>query len=250
MSKEMRKKELGEELDRRAFLGKLARLGFVLSAGALPLFDATVARGAAPQLLAEGEGEDYALLVREVIGKLGGMTAFVPKGSTVVVKPNIGWDRTPEEGANTNPLVVRELVLLALEAGAAKVMVFDRSCNDPRRSYKKSGIADAVEALGSSRAKVSFVDDVRFETVEIKGGEELKRWPLYRPALEADVLINVPILKHHGLSGVTIGMKNLMGLMGGNRGKIHRSIADSLVDLKSRHPLYPHRGGRHTHSHR
>jgi uncharacterized protein (DUF362 family) len=220
------------ELERREFLRKLVQAGFVVGMGGVPFFDATRAFAApTPRPLAQVEGGDPALLVREALGKLGGMGAFVKKGDDVVVKPNIGWDRVPEEAANTNPEVVRELVRLALEAGAARVRVFDRTCNDMRRCYKRSGIADAVESLGDSRAEVPFVDDLRYEKVVIKGATAMPEWPLYRPALEADVLINAPVLKHHGLSGITVGMKNLMGVMGGNRGRIHKKLDESLVDL-------------------
>ncbi len=220
-----------ESMERRKFLKKLAQLGFIVGAGQVPVFDATLARAAAPAMLAEAEGPDPAALVHEAVGKLGGMGAFVKDGMEVVVKPNIGWDRTPDEGANTHPLIVRELVKMAIEAGAVRVRVFDRTCNDARRCYENSGIAEAVKGLDSSKAEVSHVDDLRYETVEIKGGVAMTSWPLYRPALEADALINVPVLKHHGLSGMTAGMKNLMGIMGGRRGTIHRQLGDSLVDL-------------------
>ena len=50
---------------------------------------------------------DTVKLVRDTVNALGGMEQFVAKGQTVVVKPNIGWDRKPELAANTNPEVVR-----------------------------------------------------------------------------------------------------------------------------------------------
>ncbi|PLX43123.1 MAG: cytoplasmic protein [Deltaproteobacteria bacterium] len=220
-------------MKRRDFLKKLARTGFVVStAGALPLFDLSKASAAPkPYPLAVAADGSPAELAREAVGKLGGITNFVKSGDVVVVKPNIGWDRTPEEGANTHPDVVRELVLMALEAGAKEVRVFDRTCNDPRRCYKRSGIEDAVNSIEDSRAKITHVDELRYEVVEIKDGVSLTKWPLYRPALEADVLINAPVVKHHGMSEVTIGMKNLMGIMGGNRGRLHRDLTNGLVDL-------------------
>jgi uncharacterized protein (DUF362 family) len=184
-----------------------------------------------PRPLAEARGTDAAALVREAVGKLGGMGRFVKAGQTVVVKPNIGWDRTPEEGANTHPAVVAEVCRLALEAGAKRVRVFDRSCNDERRSYERSGIRAAVAALKDGRAQAEFVDEERFEVVALQHAAKLTKWPLYRPALEADVFINVPVVKHHGLSTLTAGLKNLMGIMGGNRGRIHQGIEDNLADL-------------------
>ena len=216
---------------RRRFLAQLSRFGLLtLIPFSLPIGRRTAHAAPAPQPLATAAGTDPAALVREVLGKLGGMRQFVSAGDRVVVKPNIGWDRTPEEAANTHPEVVAELCRQALDAGAGEVRVFDRTCNDARRTYQRSGINDALASFGS-RVRLEHVNDNRFEVTEIPGAEKLTRWPLYRPALEADVLINVPVLKHHGLSEVTIGMKNLMGLMGGNRGRIHQGIDDNLVDL-------------------
>ncbi|MBI5017014.1 MAG: DUF362 domain-containing protein [Deltaproteobacteria bacterium] len=221
-------------LDRRRFLLRLARLGFVMAGpatGALPLFRVPEAAAApTPRPLADAKGKDPAALVRQAVGKLGGMARFVRPGQTVVVKPNLGWDRRPEEGANTHPAVLAEVCRLALEAGARTVRVFDRTCNDARRTYERSGARAAVEGLGTDRVRLEYVDEDRFEVVALQNATKLTRWPLYRPALEADVLINVPVVKHHGLTGLTASMKNLMGVMGGNRGRIHQGVEDNLVD--------------------
>jgi uncharacterized protein (DUF362 family) len=167
-------------------------------------------------------------ITKAAINAIGGMKRFVSRGDIVVVKPNIGWDRLPEQAANTNPEVVATVVKLCYEAGAKKVKVFDRPCNDPRRCYKQSGIADAVTAVG---AEVSYIDDRKFKDVKISNGTAIKSWPLYTELLEADKIINVPIAKHHGLSKLTMAMKNWMGMMGGSRNKIHQRIDESLVDL-------------------
>lgn len=164
---------------------------------------------------------------RAAVEALGGMKRFISRGDVVVVKPNIGWDRTPEQAANTNPLVVATLVVLCLEAGAKKVKVFDRPCNDPRRCYEQSGIAPLARRAG---AEVSFVDERRFKEKALHG-QVLKSWPLYEEILEADKVINVPIAKHHGLAGLTLGLKNWMGIMGGSRGRIHQDLHGALPDL-------------------
>ncbi len=166
--------------------------------------------------------------VRKAIELLGGMKRFVSRGDIVVVKPNIGWDRTPQQAANTDPGLVAEIVRMCLEAGARKVKVFDRSCNAAVRCYDRSGIAKAASQAG---AEVSFVIEGGFSKTGFPQGVAIKNWEMYKPALEADLLINVPIAKHHGLGGLTLGMKNLMGIMGGDRGKIHWKLDDSLVDL-------------------
>ena len=180
-----------------------------------------------PDLAVVTDG-DPASMTRQAIKLLGGMKRFVSKGDVVVVKPNIGWDRSPEQAADTNPQVVAEVVKLCLEVGAKKVKVFDRSCNSASRCYRNSGIKKAASDAG---ADVSFVVDAGFSKMKFPEGEVLKQWYMYKPALEADVLINVPIAKNHGLTRLTMGIKNLMGIMGGDRGRIHLDIDDKLADL-------------------
>ncbi len=180
-----------------------------------------------PDLAVVTEG-DPASMTRQAIDLLGGMRRFVSKGDVVVVKPNIGWDRRSEQAANTNPEVVAEVVKLCLESGAKKVKVFDHTCNTASRCYRNSGIKKSASDAG---ADVSFVVDAGFSKMKFPQGEVLKKWPMYKPALEADVLINVPIAKNHGLTKLTMGIKNLMGIMGGDRGKIHLNIDDKLADL-------------------
>jgi uncharacterized protein (DUF362 family) len=145
----------------------------------------------------------------------------------VVVKPNMAWDRTPEQAANTNPMVVAEVVRLAYEAGAKKVKVFDNPCNAARRVYKRSGIAESAREAG---AEVSFMDERKFKKTKLNG-EVLKEWPVYTEALEADKLINVAIAKNHSLTGYTLSMKNLMGIIGGARNLLHQKIDINLADL-------------------
>lgn len=181
-------------------------------------------------VLAVAEGKDPAGVTRNAIKALGGMKRFVRKGNIVVVKPNIGWDRTPEQAANTNPHVVRAVVEECLAAGAAKVKVFDRTCNDERRCYVNSGIGAALG--GMKNVEVKYIEDERFKKVALKGSA-LREWELYGEALSANVFINVPVAKHHGLTGVSLALKNIMGVMGGNRGKIHQNIGPALADINS-----------------
>jgi len=178
--------------------------------------DLVVARGISP-----------ARITKAAIAGLGGIRRFISRGDVVVVKPNIGWDRTPEYAATTNPEVVSTVVRLCYEAGAKRVKVFDRTVTDPRRCYKQSGISDAASAMGGI---VSFVDDRKFRDMKLPG-YALKSWPLYTEIIEADKVINIPIAKTHGLSALTLGMKNWMGVMGGSRGRIHQRIDGSLVDV-------------------
>jgi uncharacterized protein (DUF362 family) len=161
---------------------------------------------------------------------LGGIGHFVRKGSFVAVKPNISWNRLPEQGANTNPEVVAAVVKACLRAGAGRVVVFDCTAEDSRRTYRRSGIAEAAEAAGARVEQVSASD---FVEVPIPQGKSLTRWPFHRYAFEADVFINVPVAKGHNEAGLTIAMKNLMGVMGGERGDIHIDIHQKLVDVST-----------------
>lgn len=181
-------------------------------------------------VLAVAEGSDYAAITRNVIKAVGGMGRFVKTGNTVVVKPNMGWDRKPEQAANTHPTVVKTVVEECLKAGAKRVKVFDNTCNDMRRCYANSGIPAALKDM--KNVEVKYIEEERFKKVKLNG-TFLKEWELYNDAVSADVFINVPIAKHHSLTRLTLGVKNLMGIMGGNRGYIHRQIEDALADVNT-----------------
>jgi len=180
-----------------------------------------------PDLVVAKSSTDPAELTRRAVTALGGMSRFVSRGDIVAVKPNIGWDRTPAQAANTSPLVVAEVVRLCLEAGAHRVVVTDASCNEARRSFQRSGIWQAAHAAG---ADVLLPAEHRFRGMRIKG-ELLDHWPVYKPLIEADKLINVPIAKHHNLSLYTGAMKNWYGVLGGRRNRLHQSIHLSIADL-------------------
>ncbi len=177
--------------------------------------------------LAVAKGASPAAITRAAVDSLGGMKRFISRGDIVVVKPNMAWDRLPEQAANTNPVVVATVVQMCFEAGAKKVKVFDRPVNDPRRAYVQSGIMDAVKPLG---AEIDYMDERKFREMKING-EAMKTWPLYSDIFEADKIINVPIAKHHSLAGLTMSMKNWMGVMGGLRRSIHQKLDESLADL-------------------
>jgi len=158
---------------------------------------------------------------------IGGIGRFVKPGEKVTIKPNIGWDRTPEQAANTNPILVSHMVRLCLEAGASQVIVTDISCNDPRRCFLRSGIRDAAEKAG---ATVLLPRDEDFLTTDLSGNM-LEVWPVLRHFIQTDRLINMPVTKQHSLCDCTIGMKNLYGILGGRRNQLHQRIDQSIVDL-------------------
>jgi uncharacterized protein (DUF362 family) len=181
-----------------------------------------------PQLTVVQNGEPRAL-VEKALENLGGIGRFVNRQDVVVLKPNIAWDRTPEQAANTNPDLVAEVVRQCWQAGAKRVIVTDVSCNEPRRCFHRSGIQAAALA---EHAEVILPDPELFREVEL-GGVVLKTWPVFTPFLEADKIFNLPIAKQHVLTGATLGMKNWYGILGGERNRLHQQIHQSLADLAS-----------------
>jgi len=209
-------------MDRRDFIKNLALGGVVLRYG-----PSLLAQAKSTPDMALVTGESPAAITKEALAALGGMKRFIAKGDKVMIKPNIGWDRTPELGATTNPEIVKTLVELSFEAGAKEVTVMDNTINQAQRCYARSGIAEAAKSAG---AKVPFVNEYRLKKMALQG-EWLKEWEVFTDFVETDKLINVPIAKHHSLSRLSIGMKNWLGAIGGARNQLHQKIDEAIVDL-------------------
>ncbi|MGQ9592502.1 MAG: DUF362 domain-containing protein [Planctomycetota bacterium] len=224
-------------MERREFLEGVAAwsAGLAVSCPLFRIVPRAIAAERPQPLVAVAKGADYEALVAKALEPLGGMSALVKKGDRVVVKPNIAWDRKPEQAANTHPLVVKALVKAALDAGASSVTVFDRPCQDVRRTYAASGIIDAVKTIDDKRVSWFYVeeDDRKFVPVKIEKGKDLKEWQFHKDALEADCYVNVPIAKHHRLAKLTLGVKNVLGVVGGNRGQIHQAMGRRLAELNT-----------------
>jgi uncharacterized protein (DUF362 family) len=171
--------------------------------------------------------------LKTALKALGGINQFDPNGKSIVIKPNIGWDRTPAQGANTDPELVAAGVKTFVEAGA-EVSVFDFTCNTAQRCYRRSGIEEAAKNAG---ARVTHIHEKRFEKVNLPDGKVVKHWGIYKDYLQADLRINMPILKHHTLAGVTMGLKNLMGVMEDPRSTIHSGFQQKLIDITA--PILP-----------
>jgi len=209
-------------MDRRDFIKDLALGGMLLR-----LSPGLFAQAKSQPDMAIVTGESPAAITREAMAAMGGIKRFIAKGDKVMIKPNIGWDRTPELGACTNPEVVKTLIELCFEAGAKDVTVMDNTTNQAQRCYARSGIAEAAKAAG---AKVPFVNPYKLKKMPLRG-EWLKDWEVYTDFVETDKLINVPVAKHHSLSRLSIGMKNWLGALGGPRNQLHQELDKALVDL-------------------
>jgi len=223
------------EVTRRTFIrGTAAAAATTLIPWDNRLFAATGEASAPFDLVAVRNGEAVEMF-KAGIEALGGMKAFVKKGQRVVVKPNIAWDRPPEIPANTNPELVRAVVKACYDAGAGKVVVFDHTCHNWKKSYAKSGIEKAAKDAGAE--VVSGNGSGFYEEVQIPKAETLKTAKVHREILKCDVFINMPVLKNHSGAKLTMAMKNLMGIVE-DRGFWHKNGLDDCI---AEYCLYPKR---------
>ncbi len=233
-------------MKRRDFISKTFQAGF-LTASAVPFINlpGTFSRPKSYPNKSEKflkdkydlvavKGGEAADMFDKGIESLGGMKTFVKKNQTVVLKPNIGWDVVPEKGANTNPLLVNRIIRHCFDAGAKDVYVFDHTCDIQNRCYTNSGIEKAAKDAGAKI--VTGANESYYHEVEIKGAKVLKKAKIHELIIESDVFINIPILKNHGSSSLTISMKNLMGIVWDrwywHQNDLHQCIADCALYRK------------------
>ncbi len=227
-------------MNRRQFLRK----GFIFSAlgslyastiGKIPLFAAGSSKPSSGKfdLVAVRGGEPVEMYHR-AMQELGGMRQFVKPGQTVALKPNASWDVPPERAANTNPDLVEAIVKDCLEAGASRVFAFDNTCDEWERSYQNSGIEAAVRRGGGQMLHAHL--ERYYKEVEIPGAQRLKTAKVFEQLIESDVFINIPVLKHHASTTITVAMKNLMGVVWDrrfwHRNDLNQCIADFCLYRK------------------
>ena len=182
-----------------------------------PAFDLVAIKGGEPDAMFD-----------EAIKQLGGIKNFVKKNQKVLVKPNIGWDAVPERGANTHPKLVSRVIKHCFDAGAKEVYVFDHTCDDWKRSYANSGIEKAVKDAGGTI--VTGGSESMYQEVSINSGKSLTKAKVHELVLDSDVFINMPILKSHSSTKLSLCMKNMMGVVWDrgywHRNDLHQCIAD------------------------
>jgi uncharacterized protein (DUF362 family) len=217
-------------MNRREFLEKSIKYG--MAAGATFLLkdfnvifglDQPVHAGAYDLVAVKGgePGEMFDAAMRE----MGGMKLFVKPGQTVLVKPNIGWAVAPERAANTNPGLVGSVIRHCIDAGAKKVYVFDNSCDSWESCYRLSGIEEAVKNAGG---EMVANDPAYYKRAKIPGAALLQNADFHETFMDSNVFINMPILKSHGMTGLTIGFKNYMGVVW-DRQFWHRNGLDECI---------------------
>lgn len=222
-------------MKRRDFLRALALTGLATTVEPGKAFDMLIqtgenAAGNAYDMVAVMGGEPE-VMFRSAIKAMGGMSKFVKKGYKVAIKPNIGWDKTPEMAGNTNPKLVKEVIKQCFDAGAKEVVVFDHTCDDWRKCYKNSGIEDAAKEAGAKVLPAH--EESYYRTISLPNAQNLKTAKVHEAILDSDVWINIPILKNHGGAKMTISMKNLMGIVW-DRGYFHaNNLQQCIADIST-----------------
>ncbi len=185
-------------------------------------------------LIAVARGEKNKL-VKAAIDLLGGIDKFIKPQDRVLIKPNISFSANAECGATTSSGIIKQVVELCLEAGASKVTIIDYPLANPEICIEKSGVNEAL--IDAERVNLLMLSKERqFTEVEVTGGKELKTIKIAKELQKVDRFINLPTAKSHSATGVSLGIKNLMGLIWDrshlHRLDLHRAIAELGLVLK------------------
>jgi uncharacterized protein (DUF362 family) len=216
-------------MNRREFLKSQIKGAFLLSLGSSGILMPTAPVFAAEPYIAKVKGPASAA-TRAAVDLLGGIKAFVKPGDRVVIKPNMSFNRTPEQASNTHPDVIRELVILCKEAGAGNILILDHTLSSPQSAMERSGIKPAVDAI-ENNIVFSANNYSLYNDVPLAQGDRLRETQILKEVLRSDVLIAAPVAKSHSSAGVSLSMKGMMGLIW-DRWTLHRQGLDAgIVDI-------------------
>jgi uncharacterized protein (DUF362 family) len=217
-------------MNRKQFLRTIALTGAAItfkSQGGMDLM-AQSQNGKPVDMVAVMGGEPDEMF-KQAIDELGGISKFIKKDWKVVVKPNIGWDKSPELAGNTNPKLIGEIVRQCFQAGAKEVIVFDHTCDDWLKCYKNSGIEAAAKAEGAKVAPAH--EESYYKEIQLPNAKKLKTAKIHEAILNCDAWINVPVLKHHGGANMSISMKNYMGIVWDRRIFHSTDLQQCIADI-------------------
>ena len=216
-------------MNRREFIKTTAAVTAVASLGRNSALAA-----ASKSMLVVVHGKDIPKMIAAGMGKMGGWDKFVKPGRKATIKPNVAWISKPEQGADTDPVLVAECVRACKAAGASEVLVPEKTCNDWKQCFASSGVLDAVTKAGGKM--FALTTDDQFRKVEMPGGVALKSMQVAVDVLDTGCLINMPVAKHHSVATLTMSMKNWMGSVNErsswHKNQLHQCIADCSTVIK------------------
>ena len=146
--------------------------------------------------------------VRSALDSLGGIQEFVKKGDRVVIKVNICGGVPEIKGTFTGTEVVGELVDLLRSVGEPSIVDSDMIWTKFWQAASDSGWVDWAKKKGVRLLNLADTELVWFDfgNESAVGVERISK-----ELVDADVIISVPVMKTHLLTGVTLGMKNMYG---------------------------------------
>jgi uncharacterized protein (DUF362 family) len=177
-----------------------------------------------------------AAATKKALETLGGISRFVKKGQRVVLKPNMSFARTPDFSATTHPLVVATVARACMEAGAQQVLVLDHTLQRAELCLERAGIREACKNISGAHV-LALQERKFFREVKIPRGKVLERVEVIKEILDGYVLINMPVAKSHSATGVSLGLKGLMGMIWDRESfhsqyNINQAIADLATVIK------------------
>jgi uncharacterized protein (DUF362 family) len=219
-----------QTITRRKFL-KTAAAGIALGVTGSPSF--LFAKEEYDLAVISGEP---AAATKKALEALGGISRFVKKGQRVVLKPNMSFARTPEFSATTHPMVVASVAQACIEAGAQQVLVLDHTLQRAELCLERTGIRDACKNISGVHV-LALQERKFFAEIKIPQGKVLDRGEVMKDILEGQVLINIPVAKSHSATGVSLGLKGLMGMIWDRESfhsqfNINQAIADLATVIK------------------
>jgi uncharacterized protein (DUF362 family) len=222
--------EYNRRMTRRKFL-KTAAAGVALSLAGRPSSSAAKEE----YDLAVIAGEPVAA-TRKALEAIGGISSFVKKGQRVVLKPNMSFTRTPEFGATTHPLVVATVAQDCMNAGAQQVLILDHTLHRAELCLERTGIREACKDIPGVHV-LTLQERKFFREIKIPQGKVLERVEVIKEVLDGSVLINIPVAKSHSATGVSMGIKGLMGLIWDresfhSRYNMNQALADLATVIK------------------
>ena len=218
-----------KSVQRRSFLKTTASVAAV---AALPQVRLSAQEAAATPAatVVVVHGKDIPKMLEAGIAKLGGWAAFIKPGNKVALKPNVAWNSLPEQGGNTHPDLIRACVLAAEAKGASSITIPENTCHPEKATFKTSGVENALKGTKARLYRPAKTD---YQKVDIPQGKSITSWDIYRDVLETDVLIDVPIAKNHSLARLTLGGKNLLGVIS-DPNQIHSALGQRIAGLVRR----------------
>lgn len=217
-------------ITRKEFLQTLAAAGTAAAFSSVGAVD-VMAQNAADNVynLVAVMGGEPDVMFNAAIAQMGGMKRFVKPGMKVTVKPNIGWDKTPELSANTNPILVSAIIKACWDAGAKEITIFDHTCDQWRNCYQSSGIEEAAKKLGAN--VVPGNDDKYYREIQLPRAKSMKTAMVHQAILDCDAWINCPVMKNHSGARMTLCMKNHMGIVLDRRYMHTHDLQQCIADI-------------------